>query len=163
MAGEVQERVRQIVTRIVGFAGLEVVHLELNHHPGGMVLRVYIDKEGGVTVDDCARISHQISAELDVDDPIPGAYTLEVSSPGLDRPLISDADFERFAGRRVRLSTYAPIDGRRNFQGQLIGLQAGVVRMTQDGKEVAIPRAQVARARLEIDQSDLKGTKGRHA
>jgi len=163
MASEVLERVREIVTRIVQFAGLELVLLELNHRPGGMVLRVYIDKEGGVSVDDCARISHQISAQLDVDDPIPGSYTLEVSSPGLDRPLTSDADFERFAGRLVRLTTYAPVDGRRNFQGRLIGLREGVVHMALDEREVAIPRAQVARARLEIDQADLNGAKGRHA
>src|SRR3990172_2011345 len=143
MAAEVLDRVREAVRRIVQFAGLELVHLESNHRPGGVVLRVYIDKVGGVSVDDCARISRQISAQFDVDDPIPGSYTLEVSSPGLDRPLVSDADFERFAGQRVRLSTYAPIDGRRNFQGRLIGLREGVVHMALDEKEVAIPRAQV--------------------
>jgi len=163
MASEVLERVREIVGQIVQFAGLEMVHLELHRHPGGTVLRLYIDKDGGVSVDDCARISHQVSAQLDIDDPIPGAYTLEVSSPGLDRPLVNDADFERFAGRRVRLSTYSPIEGRRNFQGRLIGLREGAVHMALDEREVAIPRAQIARARLEIDETDLKESKGRHA
>jgi ribosome maturation factor RimP len=146
------ERVRALALGVVQQAGMELVDVEIKREPGGMMLRVYIDKQGGVTVDDCATISRRLSAELDVEDPLPARYTLEVSSPGLDRPLVKDLDFERFAGRRIRLATLAPIDGRRNYLGRLIGLRDGrVVLAMEDGPEVAIPRDQVAKARLVIE------------
>ena len=152
MTPEVVDRVRQTARDIVEFAGMELVHLELKREPGGQLLRVVIDKEGGVTLDDCARISRQLSVQLDVEDPIEGRYTLEVSSPGLDRPLYTDRDFARFTGRRIRLSTHLPLDGRRNFQGRLDGIEDGSVRITlEDGRQVAVPREQVAKARLEIE------------
>jgi len=131
---------------------MELVHLEMKREPGGLLLRLYIDKEGGVTLDDCARISRQLSVQLDVEDPIEERYTLEVSSPGLDRPLFSDGDFARFSGRKIRLSTHVPLEGRRNYQGRLDGIVDGSVRLTlEDGRQVAIPRDQVAKARLEIE------------
>jgi ribosome maturation factor RimP len=152
MTPEVLDRVRKTAQEIVEFAGMELVHLQMKHEPGGLLLRVYIDKEGGVTLDDCARISRQISVQLDIEDPIEERYTLEVSSPGLDRPLFSDRDFARFRGRKIRLSTHLPLDGRRNFQGCLEGIVDGSVRLTlEDGRQVAIPRDQVAKARLEIE------------
>ena len=134
------------------FAGMELVHLESHRQPGGWVLRLFIDKAGGVTLEDCARISRQLSAQLDVENPIEHPYTLEVSSPGLDRPLHRDEDFQKFSGRRIRLTTFAPISGRRNFHGRLGGLAEGAVTLTLDGGEtVSIPRDQVAKARLELD------------
>jgi ribosome maturation factor RimP len=146
------DRVREIAGRIVEFAGMELVHLEMKREPGGMILRLFIDKEGGVTLDDCSRISRQLSAELDVDDPIPQRYTLEVSSPGLDRPLYTDRDYLKFTGRQVRLSTFAPIDGRRHFVGRLGGIVDGAVQLVLDGdRQITIPREQVAKARLEIE------------
>jgi ribosome maturation factor RimP len=146
------DRVGKTARDIVEFAGMELVHLEIKREPGGTLLRVYIDKEGGVTLEDCARISRQLSVELDVEDPIEGHYTLEVSSPGLDRPLFTDRDFARFAGRRIRLSTRLPLEGRRNFQGRLDGIVEGSVRMTlEDGRVIAVPRDEVAKARLEIE------------
>ena len=146
------DRVRNTAREIVEFAGMELVHLEMKREPGGLLLRLYIDKEGGVTLDDCARISRQLSVQLDVDDPIEERYTLEVSSPGLDRPLFSDGDFARFSGRKIRLSTHVPLEGRRNYQGRLDGIVDGSVRLTlEDGRQVAIPRDQVAKARLEIE------------
>src|SRR5207249_1114070 len=152
MAGQVLERVREMAGRILNYAGMELVHLELKRGPGGCILRLFIDKEGGVTLDDCSMISRQLSAQLDVEDPIEPRYTLEVSSPGLDRPLFSERDYARFAGRRVRVSTFAPIDGRRNFVGRLEGLVDGAVRLTLEGdREVAIPHQQVAKARLEVE------------
>jgi ribosome maturation factor RimP len=152
MTLEALDRVRKVAQDIVDFANMELVHLEMKREPGGLLLRVYIDKEGGVTLDDCARISRQLSVQLDVEDPIEERYTLEVSSPGLDRPLFSDRDFTRFAGRKIRLSTHLPLEGRRNFQGRLDGIVEGSVRLTlEDGRQVSIPRDQVAKARLEIE------------
>jgi ribosome maturation factor RimP len=160
------DRVREIASRIVEFAGMELVHIEMKREPAGWVLRLFIDKEGGVTLDDCSGVSRQLSAELDVEDPFPQRYTLEVSSPGLDRPLYSDKDYERFAGRRVRLTTFAPVDGRRHFAGRLAGLAEGVVRLVlEDGREVGIPRNQVAKARLDADTEirSNASARGRHA
>ncbi len=152
MTPEVLDRVRKTAREIVEFADMELVHLEMKRGPGGPLLRVCIDKEGGVTLDDCARISRQLSVQLDVEDPIEERYTLEVSSPGLDRPLFTDRDFARFTGRQIRLSTHVPLEGQRNFQGRLDGIVEGSVRMTlENGRQVAIPRDHVAKARLEIE------------
>ena len=163
------DKVRAIVREIVDFEGMEMVHLEMKSEPGGSFLRLYIDKEGGVTLDDCSRISRQLSAQLDADDPIPRRYTLEVSSPGLDRPLHSESDFKRFAGQTIRLSTNAPIAGRRNYRGRLLGLIDGAVHLTLDeGGEIAIPRDQVAKARLQGEIDGLRprpgstGSRGRN-
>ncbi len=149
---DILETVRGMAQQILGYAGMELVHLEVRRESRGLILRLYIDKEGGVTLDDCARISRQISAQLDVEDPIENRYTLEVSSPGLDRPLFTDLDFARFAGRQIRLSTHVPLEGRRHFQGRLDGIVEGSVRLTlEGGRQVAIPRDQVAKARLEVE------------
>lgn len=159
--------IRPAVESIVRFAGMELVHMEARHEGGGLTVRLFIDREGGVTLDDCASISRQVGAQLDLDDPIPGRYRLEVSSPGEDRPLCRDGDFVRFAGRRVRVTTAAPIDGRRNFAGLLDGLLDGAVRVRlEDGREVAIPRDQIVRARLQPEPAPSggpRGARGRHA
>ena len=164
---EVLDRVSRMARDILEFAGMELVHLEMKREPGGRLLRLYIDKEGGVTLDDCAAVSRQLSAQLDVEDPIEESYTLEVSSPGLDRPLVSERDFERFSGRPIRLTTHLPIDGQRNFNGRLEGIEAGSVVMTlEDDRRIAIPRDQIARARLKIDIETGPASphgKGRHA
>jgi ribosome maturation factor RimP len=108
-----------------------------------------------------------VSAQLDSEDPIPGRYTLEVSSPGLDRPLTSEKDFARFAGRQVKVTTVVPLEGRRNFAGRLVGLADAIVRVVlEDGQEVGIPKDQIAKARLVADHEQV-GThlaaRGRHA
>jgi len=95
-----------------------------------------IDREGGVTVDDCAEFSRRVGAVLDAEDPIAGPYNLEVSSPGLDRRLVGAADFERFQGRRARITLNSPIGGRRNFQGVLGGLEGGEILLRVEGGEV---------------------------
>ena len=166
MDGQLLDRVREIASGIVEHAGMELVHLEMKREPGGWFLRLFIDREGGVTLDDCSGVSRQLSAQLDVEDPIPHHYTLEVSSPGLNRPLYSERDYQRFAGRQIRLSTYGPVDGRRNFAGRLAGLVEGMVRLVlEDGREVAIPKDQVAKARLEADIEirSNASARGRHA
>jgi len=128
--------------------GYEVVELEFHPQGRGGLLRIFIDREGGVTVDDCEKVSRQVSAVLDVEDPIPGAYTLEVSSPGLDRPLRKEADFVRFAGERAKLELTLPKDGRKRYTGTLQGCEAGAVKIEVDGVVHALPLGDIARARL---------------
>lgn len=143
---------RDLLEPAVAALGCELVGVE--YHPSGKhsLLRVYIDKPEGVTVDDCSAVSYQVSGLLDVEDPIPGQYTLEVSSPGLDRPLFLARDFERFAGQQVKLRTRFPVDGQRNFRGVLRGLhEQQVVIEEQDGKCVSLPLDQVEQARLVPD------------
>lgn len=131
---------------------MELVQVDLERQRGGWFLRLYIDKPGGVTLGDCQAVSEQMGAELDVQDLIEGAYTLEVSSPGLDRPLRSDDDFRRFIGKRVALSTFEPIEGRRHFVGRLQGFESGVARLIDDKEaEYAIPRQKISKARLEVE------------
>ncbi|MGE5624546.1 MAG: ribosome maturation factor RimP [Bacillota bacterium] len=128
--------------------GYEVVELEFHPQGRGGLLRIFIDREGGVTVDDCEKVSRQVSAVLDVEDPIPGAYTLEVSSPGLDRPLRKEADFVRFAGERAKLELTLPKDGRKRYTGTLQGCEAGEVRIEVDGVVHKLSLGDIAKARL---------------
>jgi ribosome maturation factor RimP len=130
--------------------GYELVGVEYHGAggPGGGLLRVYIDSEQGITVDDCQSVSYQVSGLLDVEDPIPGNYTLEVSSPGLDRLLFKPGDYERFAGSVIKLRLGYPLEGRRRFKGRLRGIEEGNVVIEQDGVEVSLPFDQIEQARL---------------
>ncbi len=150
-AGEVVERVRRIAEAILPPAGLELVDVEFRREAPGWVLRLYLDRpEGAVTLDDCQRVSEELGDHLDVADLIDHPYHLEVSSPGLDRPLTRDADFVRFAGREARISTREPLEGRKSFRGRLAGLDGDRVLLdTPEGPRVAIPRAVIQKARLE--------------
>ena len=131
--------------------GFELVEVELGGGRQHQTLRVYIDGPHGITVDNCADVSRQLSAVLDVEDPIPGTYTLEVSSPGIDRPLTRPKDYSRWAGHLARVETAEPIDGRRRFKGTLLGLSDGEVRLRlEDGTETAVPFTAVTRAKLEM-------------
>ncbi len=121
------EHVRQIAERVTASQGLELVELEFRGGGKARMLRLFIDKPGGVTHEDCASVSRELGTILDVEDVIPGSYTLEVSSPGLDRKLMKPADFERFAGSRVRLTARQPVEGNRHFEGRLVGLRDGRV------------------------------------
>jgi ribosome maturation factor RimP len=129
--------------------GYELVGVEYRSggHGGGL-LRVYIDSEQGITVDDCQAVSYQVSGILDVKDPIPGHYTLEVSSPGMDRLLFRPDDYRRFAGSLVKLRLAWPVEGRRKFKGRLQGLDDGNVLLELDGEQVSLPLDQVEQARL---------------
>ena len=129
--------------------GYELVGVEFQSGgKGGGLLRVYIDSEDGISADDCQRVSYQISGVLDVEDPIPGHYTLEVSSPGLDRLLFRRADFDRFAGQLVKLRLTYPVEGQRRFKGRLIGMRGEQVVIEADDTEISLPFAQVEQARL---------------
>lgn len=148
----VAERVRILALPLVQEEGLELVDVEYRREARGWVLRLILDKPGGVTLADCQRVSEQLGDLLDVEEPFAGPYHLEVSSPGLDRPLRTPADFVRFVGRRARITTREPIEGQRRFRGVLQGLEADtIVLEAEGGRRVAIPRAGIAKARLEVD------------
>ena len=148
MGRQAPEKLRRPIEAAVQGLGYELVGIE--YHPQGRrsLLRVYIDTPAGVNVDDCERASRQISSALDVDDPIPGQYMLEVSSPGLDRPLFTAEHFQRFSGNRVKLRVSPPLDGRRNFSGVLVGMRDDAVVVVQDDEEVEVPLQHIEQARL---------------
>jgi len=135
----------------VAALGFELVSVELVGSGNDRTLRVYIDHPDGITVDDCADVSRQVSAVLDVEDPISGTYVLEVSSPGLDRPLVKPADFERFAGSLVKVRTHEPVLGRKNFTGLLSEAAGDNVVVEVDGEPYEISLANIERARLVPD------------
>ena len=153
------DAVRAMAGRVAGSYGLEIFDVQFRREAPGMVLRVQIDRPGGgssaedsVSVDDCARVSRDLSAMLDVDDVIPMAYTLEVSSPGLDRPLRSADDYRRFTGRRAKVVMREPVDGQSFFKGKIGGVDGNDVTIeTDDGKPHRVPMAVITRANLEIE------------
>ena len=145
-------RIREIAEKIASSEGVEPVDVDFRREGSGKVVRLFIDKPGGVSLDDCQEISGQVGAQLEVEDLVPGRYTLEVSSPGLDRRLTKEQDFIRFAGRKARITTHRPIGGQRKFLGRLDGLADGkVVLSTENGGPMEIPLEEVARARLEVE------------
>jgi ribosome maturation factor RimP len=148
----VAERVREIAEQAAIDHGLELVHAEVAGPEGHPIVRVFIDKPGGVTHDDCADVSLQIGTVLDVEDFIHSSYTLEVSSPGLERGLYKLADFERFAGSHARIRVRTPLNSQRNFRGRIIGTanQAVVLEDRTSGR-LEIPFDGIARANLELD------------
>ena len=149
---ETVERVRALAEPILTDRGLELVEVEFQRETRGWILRLYIDRPGGVTLDDCQKVSEELGDHLDVADVIHHPYDLEVSSPGLNRPLTRDADFVRFAGKAARIVTRDPIEGQRNFHGRLGGLVDGAVLLTlADGRQVRLLRDDIAKARLEIE------------
>jgi ribosome maturation factor RimP len=143
-----QDGLRKLIEPVVAALGYELVGVEFQAHARSGVLRIYIDKEEGITLEDCQRVSYQVSGLLDVEDPLPGRYSLEVSSPGLDRPLFTPEHFERFAGRRVRIRLRALLDGRRKFTGVLKGLRDGEVLVEEDGQDFSVPLDRIEQARL---------------
>ncbi|HET7922478.1 MAG TPA: ribosome maturation factor RimP [Gammaproteobacteria bacterium] len=143
-----RERLLGLLEPAVVALGYELVELEFHGQGRNSVLRLYIDGPKGVTLDDCERVSRQVSGVLDVEDPIPGHYALEVSSPGLDRPLRRLEDFERFVGQRAKLELLLPLDGRRRFTGTLAGVEAGEVLMDVEGERLRLPFTQMGKAHL---------------
>ncbi len=148
---EVVDRVHMIADPIMINRGLELVEVEYRREARGWVLRLYIDKEGGITLDDCSQVSHELGRELDVEDFISTPYHLEVSSPGLTRPLKRESDFVKYQNRVIKLRTIDPIDNRRQFKGKLLGCSNGHIELEMEGGVVQIPLAQIAKANLEIE------------
>jgi len=148
-------RVWQLAAPLVEGERMEIVDIEFRHEGsrGGRVLRLYLDKEGGPNVDDLTRVSRQLSELLDAEDTIDGTYTLEVSSPGINRPLKKPAHFTRFIGKRIRVRTRDLIDGRRSFLGILGEVVDDSVILTQEGKRYQIPFSMIEKSNYDHDWS----------
>lgn len=148
-------RLQEIIERVATREGLELVHAEMTGGRGSAVLRIYIDKPGGVNLADCATVSDQVGLILEVEDLIPHQYTLEVASPGLDRGLYKAADYERFAGNPAHIKLSEPIAGQRNFHGTLIGLdrEGDPAALLEDetGKRHRLPLASIIKANVELE------------
>jgi ribosome maturation factor RimP len=148
----VEERVREVAARAASERGLELVHVEFAGTGRTAALRIFIDKPGGVTHEDCSEVSTHVGTVLDVEDIVPGSYTLEVSSPGLERGLYSREDFERFAGSKARVKTRAAVNGQRNFRGRIVAVEGGeVVFDDRTTGRVQFPADSVVKANLEVD------------
>lgn len=145
------ETLTEILQPVVEAMGYEFVGLEYHPGRGTGLLRIYIDRAEGVDVDDCAAVSHQVSGVLDVEDPIAGDYNLEVSSPGLDRPLFKVADYERFVGEWVRIRVRGRHEGRRKYHGRLCGLRDECVVVDEQGVEAMVPLDVIERAHVELE------------
>jgi len=143
--------VEKLVMPIIQNEGLELVDIEFQRESRGWVLRIYIDKVGGVTLDDCTKVSQQLSVLLDVEDPIDSTYVLEVSSPGLTRTLKKEKDYEKYKGRLIQIKTFKPIEGKKVFKGKLLGLKNNMIILEMQGKFYEISLADVAKANLDFE------------
>jgi ribosome maturation factor RimP len=147
-----EDKIRKIVEPVINALGIELDGIELNKMRGKALLRIYIDREEGITIDDCTLVSREVEALLDVEDPIPYSYVLEVSSPGLDRPLRNTRDFIRFSGRNVRVITKEPIDKQTFFVGQLAEADdSEIVLLLPKDRTVTIDYGNISKARLEVE------------
>jgi ribosome maturation factor RimP len=147
MAG-VRDRLISLIEPLLGQLGYELVELEFAPARSRGSLRIFIDRPEGIGISDCERVSREVSALMDVEDPIPTAYSLEVSSPGDDRVLRTPAHFERFKGSRVLIELTAPRDGRRRYTGLLQEVSAAGVALEVDRQRVDVPFGEIAKARL---------------
>ncbi len=152
-----KEELENILCPLINIENYELVELQYRREKEGWVLRIFVDKPNGVTLDDCTKLSEKIGRFLDEKNLIPQRYILEVSSPGLDRPLKKESDFQKFSGRLVKITLYAPQDGQRHFVGRLRGINEGKVNLEIfSEKEISlrrieIPLENIASARLEIE------------
>ncbi len=144
---------RGIAARVADGRGCELVDVELKRAGGGQFVRLYVDKPGGIGLDELQSVSLEVSTILDAEDPIAGPYTLEVSSPGLDRPLKSEGDYGRFVGSLARLSSYEPIEGRRHWTGRIASCERGIVTLAleNEGTTASIPLEKISHGRLEVE------------
>ena len=151
-SGSIEERVREIAERVALDHGLELVHAEVAGPEGKPIVRVFIDKPGGVTHEDCLEVSLHLGTILDVEDFIHSPYTLEVSSPGLERGLYKLADFERFAGSLAKIKIRQPLNGQRNFRGRIVGVEGDqIIFADKTSGQVSLSFDMIAKANLELD------------
>jgi len=150
-----ERKLNEMLQPLVEDLGYEFVGLEYNSSPKHSVLRIYIDHENGVTIEDCESVSRETAALLDVKDPIRSHYNLEISSPGLDRPLFTLAHFREFCGQQVKITLFAPLAGRRKFQGKIVFVETADIGIEQDGVDVRLEIGNIAKARLVPDYKKI--------
>ena len=149
-------RLNKLIQPLVENLGYEFVGIEYSSNPKNAVLRIYIDEPSrGIAIEDCESVSREVAALLDVEDPISGNYTLEVSSPGLNRPLFNLEQFGRFVGEVVSMTLFAPVNTRRKFKGELLAVTGNQVFVDQDGERVGIEFENIVKSRLEPDYEDV--------
>ncbi len=153
------DRLTTIIEPIVSRMGYEFVGVELLPREKQSVLRVYIDSENGVLIEDCAKVSHQLSGALDVEDPIRGHYQLEISSPGIERPLFKLADFDRFKDQTVEIDLVKAVDGHRKYRGLLTGVRGNSILLSFDDESHEIPFDLIKKACLAVDVFGVKQRK----
>lgn len=157
---DVVRRAEELLDEPVRHLGYELVACEFRTVGGRPTLQVFIDRDGGVGIADCVTVNRGIGDLLEVEELLASTFNLEVSSPGLDRPLRKEADFRRFVGREVRIRTFEPIGGRRNFRGLIRGAEDGMVTVEVDTRPHEVPVAAMERANLVYDERHVRGTGG---
>jgi ribosome maturation factor RimP len=148
------ENIRAVAERVTAGRGFELVDVEMRREKGGHLVRLFVDAQGGIGLAELQSVSEEVSAILDVEDPLALSYTLEVSSPGLDRPLKRESDYAKSVGKLVKLSSYEPVDGRRHWLGRLMSFEDGVVTVTlekEGGSSASIPLSKLSHGRLEVE------------
>jgi ribosome maturation factor RimP len=157
MCDDLKDKIWQLADPIAASEGMELIHVECLKMHSRWVFRLYLDKEGGVSLDDCTDVSNQLGDVLDVHDLSRGPYTLEVSSPGLDRPISRDQDFQKFQGAKVKIKTHSKIDGMKNFQGTLVDFVeengCKIARIDVAGKIYSIPKNEIVKTNLVDDEA----------
>lgn len=148
---EITDHVNSLVEGYLEENGLELVEVIYRREQGGMVLRLLVDTADGITVDECEKLNNFLSEALDKENVIDGHFVLEVASPGLDRAIVTDRDFIRVMGKELDVSMYEPIDGKREHQGKLLGIDQDNIVIESAGVSTVIPRAKIAKAKLKID------------
>ncbi len=143
----IELQVARLTEPIAESMGLRLLDAELSYEMSNWYLRLYIEKDGGVGIEDCSKLSVEVDAKLEAEDPIPQAYILEVTSSG-EKPLRFPEEYTKFAGRHIQVSTYKPIEGAKKHEGSLVGLLDGIVKIDVEGKQVSIPLEMVSKARL---------------
>lgn len=143
--------IEEMAAPVIANLGLELVDVEFKKEGGNWYLRIFIDKPDGITHEDCQTVSKQISSLIDEKDPIAQSYFLEVSSPGLERPLKKIEDFAKYVGSMVNISTFTSLDGQKSFQGKLAGVEEGNIVLTIKEKRLLIPFDKISSARLAIE------------
>ena len=158
---ELSEHIQHLIEPAIGEMGFNIVQVRISGKKK-LSMQVMVERQDGqgMTVDDCAAVSRAISALLDVEDPIDAPYTLEVSSPGIDRPLVRVGDFQRFQGFQAKIETTRPFDGRRRFKGVLLGVDGDTVRMMVDGKEVDFSHPDIHKAKLILTDDLITAAEG---
>jgi ribosome maturation factor RimP len=166
LCGEKRGRMKQapehlvaLIEPVVEGLGYECVGIEYHPHPRHGLLRIYIDNDKGILVDDCSKVSHQVSGMLDVEDPIPDNYQLEVSSPGADRPFFKISQFERFIGSTVQVNLFRAIGGRKRITGLIEKVEEDIITLIENGQTFEVPFSAISKARLVPDYLIEKGVR----